>query len=159
MQHQNQSLKRMISRFKIKIKSGSEERWADADKVFAHLLKEYTKSELNGKKPEPYKDKVDSFFNSIDDSWVIALKEAYPNVEVDQELNNAKMWLLSNTKNAKADFKKFVNNWMAKSMRNVKPQTPQDNQANYKKYVPPVIDEEDIASPEEIREILRRNNE
>ena len=84
------------------------------------------------------------------------LKEAYPNVEVDQELNNAKMWLLSNTKNAKADFKKFVNNWMAKSMRNVKPQTPQDNQANYKKYVPPVIDEEDVASPEEIREILRR---
>ena len=57
----------------------------------------------------------------------------------------------------KADFKKFVNNWMAKSMRNVKPQTPQDNQANYKKYVPPVINDEDIATPEEIQEILKGN--
>ena len=148
----------MISRskFKVRIKVGEEERWADADKEFAHLIKNYTKAELNGKKPEPYTDKVNSFFKQVDKEWKKALKEAYPNVEVDQELNNAKMWLLSNTKNAKADFKKFVNNWMAKAMRNVKPQTPQDNQANYKKYVPPVIDEEDVASPEEIREILRK---
>ena len=149
----------MISRFKIKIKLGKEERWADADKVFAHLIKNYMKAELNGKKPEPYKDKVNNFFNQIDEDWVKALKEAYPNVDVVQELNNAKMWLLSNTKQAKSDFKKFVNNWMAKSMRNGKPETSTNNQSNYKKYVPPVINEEDIATPEEIKEILRRKND
>ena len=146
----------MISRFKIKVKVGSEERWADASKVFAHLLKEYTKAELNGKKPEPYKDKVNSFFNQIDGDWVEALKEAYPNVEVEQELNNAKMWLLSNTSQAKSNFKKFINNWMAKAMRTKKVEPSSNNQAQYKKYVPPVINEDDVASPEEIKEILRR---
>ena len=146
----------MISRFKIKVKVGSEERWADASKVFAHLLKEYTKAELNGKKPEPYKDKVTRFCNQIDGDWVEALKEAYPNVEVEQELNNAKMWLLSNTSQAKSNFKKFINNWMAKAMRTKKTEPSSNNQAQYKKYVPPVINEDDVASPEEIKEILRR---
>ena len=150
----------MISRFKIKIIDGEgRERWADSDKVFAHLIKNYMKAELNGKKPEPYKDKVNNFFNQIDEDWVEALKEAYPNVDVVQELNNAKMWLLSNTKQAKSDFKKFVNNWMAKSMRNGKPETSTNNQSQYEKYVPPVINEEDIATPEEIKEILRRKND
>ena len=132
-----------------------KERWADADKVFAHLMKNYMKAELNGKKPEPYKDRVNNFFNQIDEDWVEALKEAYPNVDVVQELNNAKMWLLSNTNQAKSNFKKFVNNWMAKAMRNKKPETSTNNQSNYEKYVPPVINEEDIATPEEIKEILR----
>ena len=146
----------MNFRFKLRIQEGGKERWADADKVFAHLLKKYTKAELGGKKPEPYKDKVNFFFNSIDEDWAEALEEAYPNVDVPQELINAKMWLLSNTKNAKSDFKKFVNNWMAKSMRNGKPEPSMDNQSQYKKYVPPVINEEEVASPEEIRVILRR---
>ena len=156
MQHQSHNLKKMISRFKIKVKVGSEERWADASKVFAHLLKEYTKAELNGKKPEPYKDKVTFFFSSIDEEWVQALREAYPSVDIDQELNNAKMWLLSNTSQAKSNFKKFINNWMAKAMRTKKVEPSSNNQAQYEKYVPPVINEEDVASPEEIREILRR---
>ena len=150
----------MISRFKIKVIDGEgRERWADSDKVFAHLIKNYMKADLNGKKPEPYKDKVNNFFNQIDEDWVEALKEAYPNVDVVQELNNAKMWLLSNTKQAKSNFKKFVNNWMAKAMRNGKPETSTNNQSNYEKYVPPVINEEDIATPEEIKEILRRKND
>ena len=146
----------MTSRFKIKIKDIRGERWADADNVFPHLLKEYTKSELNGKKPEPYKDKVNSFFSKIDDDWVKALAEAYPSVDIDQELNNAKMWLLSNTSQAKSNFKKFINNWMAKAMRTKKVEPSSNTQAQYKKYVPPVINEDDVASPEEIKEILRR---
>ena len=105
------------SKFKIRIEEGGRERWADADKVFAHLLKNYMKAELKGKKPEPYKDKVSNFFRQIDKDWVEALREAYPNVDVDQELENAKMWLLSNTNQAKSNFKKFINNWMAKAMR------------------------------------------
>ena len=111
----------MTSRFKIQIKvDGEEERWADAGRVFAHLLEDYTKTELKGKKPSPYKDKVNDFFSKIDEDWVKALAEAYPSVDIDQELNNAKMWLLSNTNQAKSNFKKFVNNWMAKAMRDSK---------------------------------------
>ena len=145
----------MISRFKIRIEEGGKERWADADKVFAHLMKNYMKGELKGKKPEPYNDKVNNFFKLIDTEWVDALKKAYPNVDVEQELENAKMWLLSNTGQAKSNFKKFINNWMAKSMRGGKSEKPaEDGRTKYKKYVPPVIADEDIASPEEIREIL-----
>ena len=141
---------------KVFVKDAKGERWADADKVFAHLLNRYSKAELNGKKPVPYKEKVDSFYSSIDAEWLKALKEAYPNVDVEQELNNAKMWLLSNTNQAKKDLKKFTNNWMAKSMRTCKQEVSTNNQAKYEEYKPPVINDEDIASPEEIKEILRR---
>ena len=141
---------------KVFVKDAKGERWADADKVFAHLLNRYSKAELNGKKPVPYKEKVDNFYSSIDAEWLKALKEAYPNVDVEQELNNAKMWLLSNTNQAKKDLKKFTNNWMAKSMRAGKQETSTSNQAKYEEYKPPVINDEDIASPEEIKEILRR---
>ena len=145
----------MISRFKLQIKVGEEVRWADADKVFAHLIKNYTRAELSGKKPEPYKDRVNNFFKKIDGDWVEALVEAYPNVNVKQELESAKMWLLSNTSQAKSNFKKFVNNWMAKSMRSGKTEPTADGRAEHPKYVPPDIPEEDLASPEEINEIMQ----
>ena len=115
----------MTSRFKIKIKVGEEERWADADKVFAHLIQNYMKAELNGKKPEPYKDKVNNFFNQSGEEWgewIDALKKAYPNIDIDKELGKAKMWLLSNPKQAKSNFSKYVNNWMSKAMERVKPE-------------------------------------
>ena len=144
------------SKFKIRIKDGEgRERWADADSVFAHLIKNYSKTELKGKKPEPYVNKVKSFFNQIDKDWVEALGEAYPNVDVPQELESAQMWLLSNTNQAKSNFKKFVNNWMAKSMRSGKTEPTADGRAEHPKYVPPDIPEEDLASPEEINEIMQ----
>ena len=149
----------MISRFKIhiKVEEGREE-WVDGDKLFARLLRDYSKAELKGKKPEPYKDKVNNFFKLIDTDWVNALKEAYPNVDVDQELENAKMWLLSNTSQAKSDFKKFINNWMAKAMRTGKTEKPvEDGRTKHERYVLPEIADEDLATPEEIREILGRN--
>ena len=129
------------------------EKWVDGDKLFARLLRDYSKAELNGKKPEPYKDKVANFFKLVDEDWVEALGGAYPNVDVKQELESAKMWLLSNTKNAKSDFKKFINNWMAKAMRNGK-KPEEDGRTKYETYVLPEIAEEDIATPEEIKEIL-----
>ena len=146
----------MNSRFKIRIKDGRGERWADATKVFAHLMEQYTKAIPNGDKPKPYKEKVEHFFTKIDTEWVTALKKAYPNVDIDTEMNKAKMWLLSNTSQAKSNFKKFINNWMAKAMRTKKVEPSSNNQEQYKKYVPPVINEDDVASPEEIKEILRR---
>ena len=149
-------MKISLSKFKIRIKVGEEERWADADNAFAHLMKNYMKSELKGKKPEPYKDKVNNFFNQVDEDWIEALKKAYPNVDVSQELESAKMWLLSNTSQAKSNFKKFLNNWMAKAMRTGKTEKPaEDGRTKYEKYVHPVIKDEDVATPEEIREILR----
>ena len=142
----------MISRFKIQVKVGGEIRWADADSVFAHLMERYTKTIPNGEEPKPYKEKIKNFFVTIDVEWVSDLKKAYPNVDIDTELVKAKMWLLSNT--PKRNLKKFVNNWMAKAMGQRK--NIQTEAAPVEKYVRPVINEEDIASPEEIKEILRR---
>ena len=107
------------SRFKIKVNVGGEIRWADADKVFAHLMERYTKTIPNGDKPKPYKEKVEYFFDNLDEKWVVALKDAYPNVDIDTELNKAKMWLLSNP--PKRNLKKFTNNWMSKALDNKKP--------------------------------------
>ena len=141
-------------RFKIQIQDeDGKSRWVEANKVFAHLLEEYTKKIPNGEKPKPYKDKVENFFNTMDIDWLNSLKKAYPNVDIDLELNRCKMWLLSNT--PKRNFKKFLNNWMSKAMGNK--ENKKTESAKYEKYVKPIINEDDVASPEEIRELLRRN--
>ena len=142
----------MTSRFKIQVKVSGEIRWADADKVFAHLMDRYTKTIPNGEKPKPYKEKIENFFATIDVEWLSSLRKAYPNVDIDTELDKAKMWLLSNS--PKRNLKKFTNNWLAKAMGNK--QNKQSEAVLYDKYVAPVINEEDIASPEEIKEILGR---
>ena len=141
------------SRFKIQVKKVSGEiKWADADKVFAHLMERYTKTIPNGEKPQPYKEKVENFFATIDVEWLQALRKAYPNVEIDTELDKIKMWLLSNT--PKRNLKKFINNWMAKAMG--QKQNKQTEAVIYEKYKAPVINDDEIASPEEIKEMLRR---
>ena len=139
-------------RFKLQVKTSEGIKWADADKVFAHLMERYTKTIPNGEKPQPYKEKVENFFATIDVEWLQALRKAYPNVEIDTELDKVKMWLLSNQ--PKRNLKKFTNNWLAKAMgqRNNK----QTEAVIYEKYKAPVIDDDEIASPEEIKEALRR---
>jgi len=141
------------SHFKIKIQDGRGERWADANAVFAHLMERYTKVIPNGDKPKPYKEKVEYFFATIDTEWVTALRKAYPNVDIDTEIGKAKMWLLSNS--PKRNLKKFVNNWLSKAMGNKK--NKQTEAVVYEKYIPPVINEDELASPEEIKEILKIN--
>ena len=155
------------SRFKLQIKeAGGKIRWADADKVFAHLMERYTKTIPNGEKPQPYKEKVENFFATVDVEWLQALRKAYPNVEIDTELDKIKMWLLSNS--PKRNLKKFTNNWLAKAMG--QKQNKQTEAAPlYKKYKAPIspevmygsrkapaINDDDIASPEEIKEMLSR---
>ena len=139
-------------RFKLQINVGGKIRWAEADKVFAHLMERYTKTIPNGEKPQPYKEKVENFFATVDVEWLQALRKAYPNVDIDTELDKIKMWLLSNS--PKRNLKKFTNNWLAKAMgqRNNK----QTEAVIYEKYKAPVINDDDIASPEEIKEMLRR---
>ena len=140
----------MISRFKIQVNVGGKIRWADADKVFAHLMERYMKKIPNGDKPKPYKEKVENFFATIDVEWLSSLRKAYPNVDIDTELGKAKMWLLSNS--PKRNLKKFTNNWLAKAMGNR--ENKKTEAVLYEKYVRPVV--EDAASPEEIKEILGR---
>ena len=126
------------SPFKLRVKIGGETRWADADKVFAHLMERYTKTIPNGEEPKPYKEKIDNFFATIDVEWVSSLKKAYPNVDIDTELGKAKMWLLSNT--PKRNLKKFINNWLAKAMGQ-KGNIQKEAAPLYKKYKAPVSPE------------------
>ena len=133
---------------------GENIRWADADKVFAHLMERYMKKIPAGEKPKPYKEKVENFFAGIDTDWVKLLHEAYPNVDIDAELNKAKMWLLSNT--PKRNLKKFVNNWMAKAMGEKKnQQQPADGRTVHEIYKPAPMPD-DAPTQEELQEILRR---
>ena len=138
-------------RFKIQVKSaGGELKWADADKVFAHLMERYMKTIPPGDKPQPYKEKVENFFATIDVEWLQALRIAYPNVKIDTELDKIKMWLLSNS--PKRNLKKFTNNWLAKAMGQ-KQNIQSEAAPLYKTYKAPVIS--DVASPEEIKEMLK----
>ncbi len=111
-------------------------------------MERYTKAIPNGEKPKPYKEKVENFFVNMDKEWVSSLRNAYPNVDIDTEMGKAKMWLLSNS--PKRNLKKFVNNWLAKAMG--QRQNKETEAVLYEKYVAPVVD--DVASPEEIKEIL-----
>ncbi len=60
--------------------------------------------------PLAYPEKVKSFFDQVfrTHSILQIWREAYPNVEIESELNLAKAWLLSNTGNAKKISKNFV---------------------------------------------------
>ena len=142
------------SRFKIQVKKvAGEIKWVEADRVFAHLMERYMKTIPNGEKPQPYKEKVENFFATIDVEWLQALRKAYPNVKIDTELDKIKMWLLSNS--PKRNLKKFTNNWLAKAMGQ-KNNIQKEAAPVYEKYKAPVINDDEIASPEEIKEMLRR---
>ena len=142
-----------ISRFKLQVNVSGEIKWVEADRVFAHLMERYMKTIPNGEKPQPYKEKVENFFATIDVEWLQALRKAYPNVKIDTELDKIKMWLLSNS--PKRNLKKFTNNWLAKAMGQ-KNNIQKEAAPVYEKYKAPVINDDEIASPEEIKEMLRR---
>tara|TARA_R110002050_G_scaffold288141_1_gene439855 strand:- start:568 stop:1056 length:489 start_codon:yes stop_codon:yes gene_type:complete len=107
----------MIPLFKIKIQKQGKEYYADADKVFGWLFERYMKSEERKENSRimPYKERVQSFFAKAkkDESWLRELREAFPGIDLDQELQKAKTWLLSN--GYKKNFKRFCFNWMAKA--------------------------------------------
>ena len=111
--------------------------------------------------PLAYPEKVKSFFDQVfrTHSILQIWREAYPNVEIESELNLAKAWLLSNTGNAKKDFKKFCNIWLARAMKNpnktavVKSRHEKSNEDLYKQKRK--WDKETPASQEEIKDILK----
>ena len=102
----------------IKIRKNGEEKWVDARKFIDYMLKEYSKVSYSNTLALPYNDRVNNFYSNIPEHVVKAWKEAYPNVNIEQECSKAKAWLLSNTSKAKKDYMKFTNNWLAKAMQN-----------------------------------------
>ena len=144
---------------KIAIKKGDNKaQWISLEEFKKLLFDE----EITTKgMPLAYPEKVKSFFDQVfrTHSILQIWREAYPNVEIESELNLAKAWLLSNTGNAKKDFKKFCNNWLARAMKNpnktavVKSRHEKSNEDLYKqkrKWA-----KEKPASQEEIKDILK----
>ena len=70
-----------------------------------------------------YPEKVNKFYKDLsqDQVYLEQLKEAYPNVNIAEQLKASKIWLLSNTHRAKKNFKRFVNTWLANNMERGKP--------------------------------------
>jgi len=54
-----------ISHFKLKVDVGGEIRWAEADKVFAHLMERYTKKQY--KLQDNLEKRLEKFSKSLDD--------------------------------------------------------------------------------------------
>tara|TARA_R100000808_G_C2100941_1_gene118026 strand:- start:105 stop:599 length:495 start_codon:yes stop_codon:yes gene_type:complete len=104
--------------FEIKVRVNGKEKWANGHKVFKYLLEEYSKVNYGGKKVDPYNTRIDKFFSNIPQHLLDEWKEAYPNVDINQELKKCKAWLKSNTSKAKKDFKRFSNNWLGRAMQN-----------------------------------------
>ena len=73
---------------------------------------------VSSKPLKPYKERVEDFYKDLllDTDYLKQLKEAYPNVDIKQQLGSSKMWLLSNTQKDKKNFKRFVNTWMSNQM-------------------------------------------
>jgi hypothetical protein len=70
--------------------------------------------------PEPYPERVKTFFKSIDEELIKIWVAAYPNVDVNSELPKIEAWLLTNTNKAKKNLKAFTNSWLSRGMNSVK---------------------------------------
>ena len=151
-------------KLKIAIEKDGKQYYADGDKVFSWLMERYSK--YQGRKAAgtalmPYDERVNNFFTQIasEGAWLDDMRKAFPGINIQNELDKAKAWLLSN-KAHKKDLKKFCYNWIAKA----RPQTTilQDKtredvlrerkkfDANQGKYA-----EEDCAEPKAIKDILK----
>ena len=99
----------------IKVRVNGEEKWADFRKLFDFMIEEYSKVKYDGKKIDPYPDRVNKFYNNIPKELSDMWGKAYPNVDIKAECEKARAWLLSNTNKAKKDFKNFTNRWLGKA--------------------------------------------
>ena len=142
----------------IKIRQNGEERFVDARKFFDYMIKEYSKVKYDGKKIDPYEDRVNKFYDNIPQNLLDMWKRAYPNVDIKGESEKARVWLLSNTNKAKKDFKGFTNRWLGKACQNggsipvIMEHKVEKQIKRHKEYMQQA--EERSATPEEISEIL-----
>ena len=54
-------------------------------------------------------------FENLDEVIIQKWQEAYPAVDVYQEIKQATAWLMSNPKNRKSDYRRFLNNWLSRA--------------------------------------------
>lgn len=148
------------------VRVNGEERWADAKKVLEYLYPEQVK--ISGKMPLPYQKRVENFFEAVDKNIIGVWKDAYPNVNVKNELKLAQAWLISNPNKAKKDFKAFINRWLAKAMHNpnnkmlaTEDKIVTDREADRRDYIKRAEQRarDDYASPQAIKDILKGNFE
>ena len=99
----------------VKVRVNGKEKWADFRKLFDFMIEEYSKVKYDGKKVDPYPDRVNKFYDNIPNNLIEMWKKAYPNVDIKGECEKARVWLLSNTNKAKKDFKNFTNRWLGKA--------------------------------------------
>ena len=152
-------------KIKIAIEKGGKQYYADGDKVFSWLMERYIKCQGRETKKIvlPYDERVNNFFNQIakDEAWLDDMTKAFPGVNIKNELDKAKAWLLSN-KSHKKDLKKFCYNWISKATptftpRNKSPEQVRDARKAFdseRKYKESYGDEE-IAETEDISEIFK----
>lgn len=51
----------------------------------------------------------------IPESFADQMQELYPAIDVREEIRRAKAWLLANPRNAKKDWKRFINSWLSRA--------------------------------------------
>ncbi len=142
----------------VKVRVNGEEKWADFRKLFDYMIKEYSKVKYDGKKIDPYEDRVNKFYDNIPVNLIEMWKKAYPNVDIKGECERARVWLLSNTGKAKKDFKNFTNRWLGKACQSggsipvQMEHTIEKAIIKRKEYVEQAT--QDSATREEIKEIL-----
>ena len=142
----------------VKVRVNGEEKWADFRKLFDYMIKEYSKVKYDGKKIDPYEDRVNKFYDNIPVNLTEMWKKAYPNVDIKGECEKARVWLLSNTGKAKKDFKNFTNRWLGKACQSggsipvQMEHTIEKAIIKRKEYVEQAT--QDSATREEIKEIL-----
>jgi hypothetical protein len=102
----------------VKVRVNGEEKWADFRKLFDYMINEYSKVKYDGKKIDPYPDRVNKFYDNLPKELIDMWSKAYPNVDIKGECEKSRVWLLSNTNKAKKDFKNFTNRWLGKACQN-----------------------------------------
>ncbi|MEX3628442.1 MAG: hypothetical protein VB138_02080 [Burkholderia sp.] len=83
--------------------------------------------------PPAQKRKVDFDFSAgrfvdLPDSLVDGWADAYPAVNIQQEIAKAAAWLMSNPKNKKSDYPRFLNNWLSRTQDSARPVATQRQQ-------------------------------
>ena len=138
-----------ISPFKVQVQVGGQVRWADADKVFAHLMDRYIKRQQ--KLQDNFEKRLEKFSEGIDE-----FKGKYSSVILEEF---EAYWTEPNKSGTKMRFE-LEKTWsLSRRLKTWKRRAVGTNHSEpilYDKYVPPVINEDDVASPDEIKEILRR---
>ena len=102
----------------IKVRVNGEEKWADFRKLFDYMIEEYSKVKYEGKKVDPYPDRVNMFYDNIPKDLTEMWAKAYPNVDIKAECEKAKVWLFCNTNKVRKDFRNFTNKWLIKACQN-----------------------------------------